>query len=140
WHPLQRGSLAGSSGVKHADCGLNVHKQCSKMVPNDCKQDLKHAKQVYNCDLRTLLEAHFIKCQMTFDRDETFGIGFGLTLMKFPEMAALNNIQYLRPETGGGAAYQKEKLKLLYDYPLLGKEILYQENSRPAPRPPPYPR
>uniref|UniRef100_A0A8D2JMM3 Uncharacterized protein n=1 Tax=Sciurus vulgaris TaxID=55149 RepID=A0A8D2JMM3_SCIVU len=97
WHALQRGSLASSSGVNHADCGLNVQKQCSKMVPNDCKQDLKHVKKVYNCDLRTLLEAHFIKrwsleCQMTFDRDETLGIDFGLTVMKFPETAALNNI------------------------------------------------
>lgn len=38
---------------------------------------------------------------------ETLGIGFGLTLMKFPETAALNNIRYSIPETGGGAAYQK---------------------------------
>ncbi|XP_059583252.1 N-chimaerin isoform X1 [Alligator mississippiensis] len=49
------------------DCGLNVHKQCSKMVPNDCKPDLKHVKKVYSCDLTTLVKAHFTKRPMVVD-------------------------------------------------------------------------
>lgn len=50
-----------------SDCGLNVHKQCSKMVPNDCKPDLKHVKKVYSCDLTTLVKAHFTKRPMVVD-------------------------------------------------------------------------
>lgn len=50
-----------------ADCGLNVHKQCSKMVPNDCKPDLKHVKKVYSCDLTTLVKAHNSKRPMVVD-------------------------------------------------------------------------
>uniref|UniRef100_A0A8C0Z3Q1 Phorbol-ester/DAG-type domain-containing protein n=2 Tax=Canis lupus familiaris TaxID=9615 RepID=A0A8C0Z3Q1_CANLF len=50
-----------AQGVKCADCGLNVHKQCSKMVPNDCKPGLKHVKKVYSCDLTTLVKAHITK-------------------------------------------------------------------------------
>lgn len=49
------------------DCGLNVHKQCSKMVPNDCKPDLKHVKKVYSCDLTTLVKAHITKRPMVVD-------------------------------------------------------------------------
>ncbi|XP_075367904.1 N-chimaerin isoform X1 [Mycteria americana] len=49
------------------NCGLNVHKQCSKMVPNDCKPDLKHVKKVYSCDLTTLVKAHFTKRPMVVD-------------------------------------------------------------------------
>ncbi|KAG9328757.1 hypothetical protein JZ751_010776, partial [Albula glossodonta] len=49
------------------DCGLNVHKQCSKMVPNDCKPDLKHVKKVYSCDLTTLVKAHNTKRPMVVD-------------------------------------------------------------------------
>ena len=45
------------SFLKSLDCGLNVNKQCSKMVPNDCKPDLKHVKKVYSCDLTTLVKA-----------------------------------------------------------------------------------
>lgn len=49
------------------DCGLNVHKQCSKMVPNDCKPDLKHVKKVYSCDLTTLVKVHLTKRPMVVD-------------------------------------------------------------------------
>uniref|UniRef100_A0AAY4EVP9 Beta-chimaerin n=1 Tax=Denticeps clupeoides TaxID=299321 RepID=A0AAY4EVP9_9TELE len=56
-----------AQGVKCADCGLNVHKQCSKMVPNDCKPDLKHVKKVYSCDLTTLVKAHNSKRPMVVD-------------------------------------------------------------------------
>ncbi|XP_035267286.1 N-chimaerin isoform X2 [Anguilla anguilla] len=56
-----------AQGVKCADCGLNVHKQCSKMVPNDCKPDLKHVKKVYSCDLTTLVKAHNAKRPMVVD-------------------------------------------------------------------------
>ncbi|EAX11120.1 chimerin (chimaerin) 1, isoform CRA_d [Homo sapiens] len=56
-----------AQGVKCADCGLNVHKQCSKMVPNDCKPDLKHVKKVYSCDLTTLVKAHTTKRPMVVD-------------------------------------------------------------------------
>lgn len=49
------------------DCGLNVHKQCSKMVPNDCKPDLKHVKKVYSCDLTTLVKAHITTRPMVVD-------------------------------------------------------------------------
>uniref|UniRef100_A0A286Y0S4 Chimerin 1 n=1 Tax=Cavia porcellus TaxID=10141 RepID=A0A286Y0S4_CAVPO len=53
--------------VKCADCGLNVHKQCSKMIPNDCKPDLKHVKNVYSYDLTTLMKAHITKRPMVVD-------------------------------------------------------------------------
>ncbi|KAB0403832.1 hypothetical protein E2I00_017777, partial [Balaenoptera physalus] len=56
-----------AQGVRCADCGLNVHKQCSKMVPNDCKPDLKHVKKVYSCDLTTLVKAHITKRPMVVD-------------------------------------------------------------------------
>ncbi|XP_059822681.1 N-chimaerin isoform X2 [Hypanus sabinus] len=56
-----------AQGVKCADCGLNVHKQCSKMVPHDCKPDLKHVKKVYSCDLTTLVKAHNSKRPMVVD-------------------------------------------------------------------------
>lgn len=56
-----------AQGVKCADCGLNVHKQCSKMVPNDCKPDLKHVKKVYSCDLTTLVKARTTKRPMVVD-------------------------------------------------------------------------
>ncbi|RXM30891.1 N-chimaerin [Acipenser ruthenus] len=56
-----------AQGVKCADCGLNVHKQCSKVVPNDCKPDLKHVKKVYSCDLTTLVKAHNTKRPMVVD-------------------------------------------------------------------------
>ena len=50
-----------------SDCGLNVHKQCSKMVPNDCQPDLRHVKKVYSCDLTTLVKAHNTKRPMVVD-------------------------------------------------------------------------
>uniref|UniRef100_A0A8C4QCW4 N-chimaerin n=1 Tax=Eptatretus burgeri TaxID=7764 RepID=A0A8C4QCW4_EPTBU len=56
-----------AQGVKCADCGLNVHKQCSKMVPHDCQPDLKHVKKVYSCDLTTLVKAHNRKRPMVVD-------------------------------------------------------------------------
>uniref|UniRef100_A0A672QP59 N-chimaerin n=2 Tax=Sinocyclocheilus grahami TaxID=75366 RepID=A0A672QP59_SINGR len=56
-----------AQGVKCADCGLNVHKQCSKVVPNDCKPDLKHVKKVYSCDLTTLVKAHNATRPMVVD-------------------------------------------------------------------------
>ncbi|XP_008326522.1 N-chimaerin isoform X3 [Cynoglossus semilaevis] len=46
-----------AQGVKCADCGMNVHKQCSSLVPNDCKPDLKHIRKIYSCDLTTLVRA-----------------------------------------------------------------------------------
>lgn len=55
------------SFLPSTDCGLNVHKQCSKMVPNDCKPDLKHVKKVYSCDLTTLVKAHTTKRPMVVD-------------------------------------------------------------------------
>lgn len=56
-----------AQGVKCADCGLNVHKQCSRVVPNDCQPDLKHVKKVYSCDLTTLVKAHNTKRPMVVD-------------------------------------------------------------------------
>ncbi|XP_032801557.2 N-chimaerin isoform X1 [Petromyzon marinus] len=56
-----------AQGVKCADCGLNVHKQCSKVVPHDCEPDLKHVKKVYSCDLTTLVKAHNRKRPMVVD-------------------------------------------------------------------------
>ncbi|XP_054579179.1 N-chimaerin-like [Eptesicus fuscus] len=56
-----------AQGVKCADCCLNVHKQCSKMVPNDCNPDLKHVKKGYSYDLITLVKAHITKRPMVVD-------------------------------------------------------------------------
>ncbi|XP_078118925.1 N-chimaerin isoform X2 [Sander vitreus] len=56
-----------AQGVKCADCGLNVHKQCSSLVPNDCKPDLRHIRKVYSCDLTTLVKAHNTARPMVVD-------------------------------------------------------------------------
>ncbi|XP_039674535.1 N-chimaerin isoform X2 [Perca fluviatilis] len=56
-----------AQGVKCADCGLNVHKQCSSLVPNDCKPDLRHIRKVYSCDLTTLVRAHNTARPMVVD-------------------------------------------------------------------------
>ncbi|KAJ8012751.1 hypothetical protein DPEC_G00046130 [Dallia pectoralis] len=56
-----------NQGVKCADCGLNVHKHCSMMVPNSCVPDLKHVKKVYSCELTTLVKAHDTKRPMVVD-------------------------------------------------------------------------
>lgn len=46
---------------------MNVHKQCSKYVPNDCQPDLKRIKRVYCCDLTTLVKAHNTQRPMVVD-------------------------------------------------------------------------
>ncbi|XP_065740562.1 beta-chimaerin isoform X5 [Phocoena phocoena] len=56
-----------AQGVRCSDCGLNVHKQCSKHVPNDCQPDLKRIKKVYCCDLTTLVKAHNMQRPMVVD-------------------------------------------------------------------------
>ncbi|KAM5204212.1 beta-chimaerin isoform 3-T3 [Hipposideros larvatus] len=56
-----------AQGVRCSDCGLNVHKQCSKHVPNDCQPDLKRIKKVYCCDLTTLVKAHNSQRPMVVD-------------------------------------------------------------------------
>uniref|UniRef100_A0A8C4TE29 Beta-chimaerin n=1 Tax=Erpetoichthys calabaricus TaxID=27687 RepID=A0A8C4TE29_ERPCA len=56
-----------AQGVRCSDCGLNVHKQCSKYVPNDCQPDLKRIKKVYCCDLTTLVKAHNTQRPMVVD-------------------------------------------------------------------------
>ncbi|KAK1172980.1 beta-chimaerin-like [Acipenser oxyrinchus oxyrinchus] len=56
-----------AQGVRCSDCGLNVHKQCSKFVPNDCQPDLKRIKKVYCCDLTTLVKAHNTPRPMVVD-------------------------------------------------------------------------
>uniref|UniRef100_A0A8C6B0C5 Chimerin 2 n=1 Tax=Monodon monoceros TaxID=40151 RepID=A0A8C6B0C5_MONMO len=56
-----------AQGVRCSDCGLNVHKQCSKHVPNDCQPDLKRVKKVYCCDLTTLVKAHNTQRPMVVD-------------------------------------------------------------------------
>ena len=50
-----------------ADCGVNVHKQCSSLVPNDCKPDLRHIRKVYSCDLTTLVKAYNTARPMVVD-------------------------------------------------------------------------
>lgn len=49
------------------DCGLNVHKQCSKLVPSDCQPDLRRIKKVFSCDLTTLVKAHNATRPMVVD-------------------------------------------------------------------------
>lgn len=49
------------------DCGLNVHKQCSKLVPSDCQPDLRRIKKVFSCDLTTLVKAHNTMRPMVVD-------------------------------------------------------------------------
>ncbi|XP_073534021.1 beta-chimaerin isoform X1 [Phyllobates terribilis] len=57
-----------AQGVRCSDCGLNVHKQCSKYVPSDCQPDLKRIKKVYSCDLTTLVKAHNTPRPMVVER------------------------------------------------------------------------
>ncbi|XP_008397233.1 N-chimaerin [Poecilia reticulata] len=56
-----------AQGVKCADCGMNVHKECSAQVPNDCKPDLRHIRKVYSCDLTTLVKAYNTARPMVVD-------------------------------------------------------------------------
>ncbi|XP_051577680.1 beta-chimaerin-like isoform X1 [Myxocyprinus asiaticus] len=56
-----------AQGVRCADCGLNVHKQCSKLVPSDCQPDLRRIKKVFSCDLTTLVKAHNTPRPMVLD-------------------------------------------------------------------------
>ncbi|KAG7282227.1 hypothetical protein CRUP_038395 [Coryphaenoides rupestris] len=56
-----------AQGVKCADCGMNVHKQCSAAVPDDCRPTLKHVRKVYSCDLTTLVTAHNTARPMVVD-------------------------------------------------------------------------
>ncbi|XP_049583515.1 N-chimaerin [Syngnathus scovelli] len=56
-----------AQGVKCADCGVNVHKQCSPLVPDNCKPSLRHIRKVYSCDLTTLVNAHNTARPMVVD-------------------------------------------------------------------------
>ncbi|CAM9292773.1 unnamed protein product [Lampetra planeri] len=56
-----------AQGVKCSDCGVNVHKQCSSLVPNNCKPDLRHIRKVYSCDLTTLVKAYNTARPMVVD-------------------------------------------------------------------------
>nr|XP_061789282.1 beta-chimaerin-like [Nerophis lumbriciformis] len=56
-----------AQGVRCSDCGLNVHKQCSKLVPSDCQPDLRRIKKVFSCDLTTLVKAHNTPRPMVVD-------------------------------------------------------------------------
>lgn len=49
------------------DCGMNVHKECSVQVPNDCKPNLRHIRKVYSCDLTTLVKAYNTARPMVVD-------------------------------------------------------------------------
>uniref|UniRef100_A0A673ARQ0 Beta-chimaerin n=1 Tax=Sphaeramia orbicularis TaxID=375764 RepID=A0A673ARQ0_9TELE len=53
--------------IEQINCGLNVHKQCSNLVPNDCKPDLRHIRRVYSCDLTTLVKAYNTARPMVVD-------------------------------------------------------------------------
>ncbi|XP_061809601.1 beta-chimaerin isoform X2 [Nerophis lumbriciformis] len=56
-----------AQGVRCSDCGLSVHKQCSKLVPSDCQPDLRRIKKVFSCDLTTLVKAHNTTRPMVVD-------------------------------------------------------------------------
>nr|XP_032821568.1 beta-chimaerin-like [Petromyzon marinus] len=47
-----------AQGVKCSDCGLNVHKQCCRLVPTDCQPDPRRLPKVFGCDLTALVKAH----------------------------------------------------------------------------------
>lgn len=64
---LTKGPGESNVAFLFTDCGLNVHKQCSKHVPNDCQPDLKRIKKVYCCDLTTLVKAHNTQRPMVVD-------------------------------------------------------------------------
>jgi hypothetical protein len=64
---LTKGPGKANVASLFTDCGLNVHKQCSKHVPNDCQPDLKRIKKVYCCDLTTLVKAHNTQRPMVVD-------------------------------------------------------------------------
>uniref|UniRef100_A0A2K5IEW1 Phorbol-ester/DAG-type domain-containing protein n=1 Tax=Colobus angolensis palliatus TaxID=336983 RepID=A0A2K5IEW1_COLAP len=115
-----------AQGVRCSDCGLNVHKQCSKHVPNDCQPDLKRIKKVYCCDLTTLVKAHNtqrpmvvdicireIEARVTMNEKDNFmnaenlGIVFGPTLMRPPEDSTLTTLHDMR--------YQKLIVQILIE-------------------------
>ena len=52
-----------SQGVKCQDCGLNVHKLCSKKFEDrhDCVPTKKRIKQIFGCDLTVLCMAYSIQ-------------------------------------------------------------------------------
>lgn len=39
------------------DCGLGIHKQCSKQMPKDCTPNMRLLKRIYGVDLTTLVKA-----------------------------------------------------------------------------------
>ncbi|TNN03001.1 hypothetical protein fugu_000030 [Takifugu bimaculatus] len=57
-----------AQGVKCADCGMNVHKECSSLVANDCKPNLRHIRKIYSCDLTTLVNAYNTARPMVFNQ------------------------------------------------------------------------
>lgn len=46
-----------NQGVKCSDCGLGIHKQCSKQMPKDCTPNMRLLKRIYGVDLTTLVKA-----------------------------------------------------------------------------------
>ncbi|XP_071956281.1 beta-chimaerin-like isoform X2 [Antedon mediterranea] len=56
-----------AQGVKCTDCGLSVHKQCCKQIPQDCMPDKRLIKRVYGIDLTTLVKAHNTTRPMVVD-------------------------------------------------------------------------
>jgi len=56
-----------NTNLDFLDCGLNVHKQCSKLVPNDCQPELKHVKHVFGVDLTTIVKLHCTKWPLVVD-------------------------------------------------------------------------
>nr|XP_039266547.1 uncharacterized protein LOC120341990 [Styela clava] len=55
-------------GMQCRDCGLNVHKQCSKLVPGDCQPALKHVKTVFGIDLTALVKLHGTEIPIVIDK------------------------------------------------------------------------
>lgn len=67
WSPPNASPLSVCLTFALLDCGLNVHKQCSKLVPSDCQPDLRRIKKVFSCDLTTLVKAHNTTRPMVVD-------------------------------------------------------------------------
>ncbi|XP_020907102.1 N-chimaerin isoform X2 [Exaiptasia diaphana] len=69
WCDYCRNFLWGltQQGFKCQDCGMNVHKQCMRVVGKDCKPDKKYVRRVFGVDLTTLVKLHDTKRPFVVD-------------------------------------------------------------------------
>ncbi|KAK3740168.1 hypothetical protein QZH41_014086, partial [Actinostola sp. cb2023] len=69
WCDYCRNFLWGltQQGFKCQDCGMNAHKQCTRVIASDCMPDKKYVRRVFGVDLTTLVKLHDTKRPFVVD-------------------------------------------------------------------------